>query len=528
MKTTFYVLAGALLTLSGALAAGRLLLSALRVRLAREEERLFAFVAGAACWSAAAWLLAWLHVARKGVFVTLASILIAAAFLAWRKRGPCESLPPLSRRTRYVCAALFAGFLLMYVVYAAAPETSLTGNHLGRVEQMREARGLPAPVAGIVEPRPSAIEFFYLPAFLVGRHVSAALAHLGFLAALALGLASYGRRSGCANAGMFAGFVIFLSPLAAVDATSARTESALACTLFFCYYALELWRNTGQRRMVVVAGALLAFALTIGTSSASVEPIQRAARPEYLMGRAIELTTMGATGQSFFGPVFLLAPLGLLALRKPTGRRALAGAAFAALWLVGAAHPEAALPLAVFVALAMGIALMDSPGMIPLLVAAHAVMSLPQVTTVYSWPDTWRLREWPLKAALHRVSEDAYLMPRMYPAFGWARTIDEVAGKGGLVFALAEPARAYCSARVIVAGESGGGRAVRAMLEAAVRPSPPGDVRRAAISVLKKRGFGWLFVPDAGPCAKDLRANPAVWGITPMREAHDAIVYRLD
>ncbi len=525
MKTTFYVLAGTLLSLSGALATGRLLLSALRVRLAREEERLFAFVAGAACWSAAVWLLAWLHLARKGVFMTVAAILISAAFLALRKRGPCESLPPLGGRTRYVCAALFGGFLLMYVVYAVAPETSLTGNHLGRVKQMQEARGLPAPVAGIVEPGPSAIEFFYLPAFSIGRHASAALAHLSFLAALALGLASYGRRSGCARAGVFAGFMMFLSPLAAVDATSARTEAALACTLFFCYYALELWDATGRRRMLVVAGILLAFAMAIGTSSASLESIQRAARPEYLMGKAIEWTTMGATGQGLFGPVFLLAPLGLLALRKPIGRRALAGAAFAALWLVGAARPEAALPLAAFVALAMGMALVDSPGMIPLLVAVHAVMSLPQAAAIYSWPDTWRLREWPLKAALRRVNEDAYLMSRMYPAYGWARSIDETAGKSGQVFALAEPARAYCSARIIVAEESEGGRALRATLQAAAGRR---DLRRAAISGLKQHGFGWLFVPDADPCARSLRASATGWGITPIKEAHGAVIYRLD
>jgi hypothetical protein len=525
MKTTLYVFAGAVLTVWSATAVGRLLLGALRVRLAREEERLFAFVAGAACWSAIVWLLAWLHLARKGAFFTVAAVLISTAFLVRRKRGPYEALPPLGRGMRYSCAALFAGFLLLYVVYAAAPETSLTGNHLGRVEQMWEARGLPAAIAGIAEPRPSAIEFFYLPAFSIGRNASAALAHLGFLAALALGLASFGRRSGCARAGVFAGFMMFLSPLAAVDATSARTEAALACTLFFCYYALELWDSTGQRRMLVVAGILLAFAIAIGTSPASFESTERAARPEYLMGKAIEWTTMGATGQGFFGPVFLLAPLGLFALRKPVGERALAGAAFAALWLVGAARPEAALPLAAFVALAMGIALMDSPGIIPLLLVAHAVLSFPQAAAIYSWPDTWRLREWPLKAALHRVNEDAYLISRMYPAYGWARSIDETAGKRGQVFALAEPARAYCSARIIVAEESEGGRALRATLQAAAGRH---DLRRAAISGLKQHGFRWLFVPDADPCAKDLRANETDWGITPIREAHAAVIYRLD
>jgi hypothetical protein len=127
-------------------------------------------------------------------------------------------------------------------------------------------------------------------------------------------------------------------------------------------------------------------------------------------------------------------------------------------------------------------ALMDSPGMIPLLVAVHAVMSLPQAAAIYSWPDTWRLREWPLKAALHRVNEDAYLMSRMYPAYGWARSIDETAGKSGQVFALAEPARAYCSARIIVAEESKAGALTSdaAGSRRAARPAPSRYLRTQA------------------------------------------------
>lgn len=655
MKTTLYVVAGALLTLSGGMAAGQLLLGALRLRLSRMEERLFALVAGAGCWSAMVYLLCLAHLARKGVFVALAVALVAAAFLVRRKRPPAESVPELDKGVIWFWRALFALFLVLYFVHAAAPEIGLVGNPLGRVKAYQEARGFPAPLDGISEAAPNAIEMLYLPAFSVGQHSAAALAHLGFLVALALGMLSYARRRGCARAGAFASLMVFLSPLAAADATAARTESALACALFFCYYALDLWSEDRQWRMLILAGVTAIFAVAItATAWGGAAP--------FLFARPLERTVLGAPGQGLLGPVFLLAPLGLLAARKPIGRRALAAVLMTA-WFAWGVRLEMALPLMVFVSLTMGIALMDSPGMIPLLLAAHAVLSLPWITGIYSAPSTWRLRGWPVRAALHQVNEDIYLTEHMFPAIAWARDIDDVTAKKDLVFSLVEPARAYCSARVVVARESVGGRALYEMLQTPLRadtqaietarlsfalraaralrivagaPSgtplrihevrlfsggreierkprwrlrsnsnprsvgnafdnsyvtwwsilhtaskdayievdfgatetldaatlewpagqnierleiwiPQGDgweklaaqvthataaprrgLRRAAIYGLKRRGFRTLLVPNADPCAKDMIENALVWGVTPLHETHEAILYRVD
>jgi hypothetical protein len=655
MKTTLYVMAGALLTLSGGMAAGQLLLRALRLRLSRMEERLFALVVGAGCWSAMVYLLCLAHLARKGVFVALAAALVVAAFLARRKRSPAAPLPELDKGVLWWWRALFALFLVLYFVHAAAPETGLVGNPLGRVKAYQESRGFPAPLDGISEPAPSVIEMLYLPAFSVGRHSSAALAHLGFLVALALGMLSYARRRGCPRAGAFASLLVFLSPLAAADATLARTESALACALFFSYYALDVWSETRQWRMLILAGVTAIFAVAI------TAPAWGGAAA-FLFARPIEATVLGAPGQGLLGPVFLLAPLGLLAARKPIGRRALAAVLMTA-WFAWGVHLETALPLLVFVSLSMGIALLDSPGMIPLLVAAHAVLSLPWITEVYSQPDTWRLRGWPVMEALHQVNEDVYLTEHMFPAIAWARAIDEVTAKKELVFSLVEPARGYCSARVVVAHESDGGRALYEMLQTPLRADmqatetarlsfavraaralrvvagassgaplrihevrlfsggreierkprwrlrasphprsagnafdnsyvtwwstleaaskdayieadfdaietleavtlewpagqnseslqiwmPQGDgweriaaqvthaaaaprrgLRRAAIHGLKRRGFRTLLVPNADPCAKDLIENALIWGVTPLRDTHAAILYRVD
>jgi hypothetical protein len=53
-------------------------------------------------------------------------------------------------------------------------------------------------------------------------------------------------------------------------------------------------------------------------------------------------------------------------------------------------------------------------------------------------------------------------------------------------------------------------------------------LRMAAIFGLKQLGFRVLFVPNADPCAKDLLENSPIWGVTPVREAHEAVIYRLD
>ncbi len=651
MKLTLYVAAGVLLTLAGSMASGSLLLSALRLKMTRMEERLFALVAGAGLWSAIVFVLAWAHLARKGVFVALAAALIGLAIVGARGRTHEEAPPKGPPVLCWLFRAVFVFFLALYLVYAVAPEAGMTGNHLGRVQQFWKSHGFPPAIGGVDETRPSAIEFVYLPAFSFGRHPSAALVHLSFLVVLALGLVSYARRRGAAPAGVFAAVLAFASPLAGVDATAARTEAALACTLFFSFYALELSSGNKRWRTAVLAGVLLLFAVAIGVSPVTPGPPfqEIAARPEYVLGKAIVLTTTGATAQGFFGPVFLLSPLALLAARTSTGRRVLLAAALSALCIAASSRPEAALPLAVFAALALGLAVKDSPGAIPVLMAAHAVLSLTWVAPIYSWPDVWRLREWPWMAARHRVNEDVYLTMRMFPAYPWARAIERATERGDVVFALAEPARPYCSRRVIVASETPATRRLQELIETPLRgdwqatatlrwtftprtaeafrvvaqaparihevrlfhdgrevprsprwrvrggeafdnsyvtawsSAAPGDaaeikfdtgiavdsvtvecpaaqngasleiwllsgghwertsgnalstpaahrygLRRAAIYGLKQRGFRVLFVPDSHLSARDMREGTLAWGVTPIGETHEAVIYRLD
>jgi hypothetical protein len=114
--------------------------------------------------------------------------------------------------------------------------------------------------------------------------------------------------------------------------------------------------------------------------------------------------------QGTFGPMFLLLPLGLLALRKPIGRWVwLAGMLLAIPWLsnAGARFLMPSLP---FFALALSLSLdMLAPPVLWVCLAIHAVTCWPAVAAMYQTPYAWRLQGIPWRAALRLESEHDYL-----------------------------------------------------------------------------------------------------------------------
>lgn len=109
------------------------------------------------------------------------------------------------------------------------------------------------------------------------------------------------------------------------------------------------------------------------------------------------------------GPIFLLAPLALLALRHSSGRRLLlAGLVFGLPALLNA-QTRFLLPALPFVSLALGQALASPRGLLPMLAIAHAIAALPAVMTLYANPYSWRLESFPVAAALRLVPEPVFL-----------------------------------------------------------------------------------------------------------------------
>jgi hypothetical protein len=164
----------------------------------------------------------------------------------------------------------------------------------------------------------------------------------------------------------------------------------------------------------------------------------------------MEAAVRGGVLQGFLGPMFLLAPLGLLALRGPAGRRLLLA------WLVFTSTFPAnvgtrfLLPGLPFLSLAMGMAFMNSRGVPQAVLLAHALISWPSLHGIYCDPYAWRLMAMPEHAALRRSPEERFLSEKLYE-YKVARMVEQHVPPGAKVFAFNQTADAYTSREVLVA-----------------------------------------------------------------------------
>jgi hypothetical protein len=168
----------------------------------------------------------------------------------------------------------------------------------------------------------------------------------------------------------------------------------------------------------------------------------------------VELTVDGGKTQGLIGPVFLLVPLSLLALRYRAGRRLiLAGLVLLSTYFtnIGTRFLIPALP---FFSLAMALALENVPMMLAGVVVFHAVASWPSQITDYSNPYVWRIMRFPYQAALRLSPEDSYLKQNFaeYPIL---RMLEEKVPKGERVFTPTGFATSYTSREIIQAFQGG-------------------------------------------------------------------------
>ena len=97
MPAVLVIAFGWVLTVSVCWTLGLLLLRALSLRLFRQEEFVFAFVVGAACFSTLMFLLAAAGFVYRGVLLALAVLILG--FGCWKRvyRFSAEPFPPLPR-----------------------------------------------------------------------------------------------------------------------------------------------------------------------------------------------------------------------------------------------------------------------------------------------------------------------------------------------------------------------------------------------------------------------------------------------
>ncbi len=581
-------LGGAAFTIAVCLAAGILLLRSLRLDFYRQEFPLFAFVGGSACVSLAIMLLCVVHQARLAVFLTggVATIgwAVRAEMRAPRKR---ESLPALPVAWRIVFTVVFAAFCACYLCNAAAPEVSPDGSsyHLGNVARDLRHQGFDWNFHSIYSSMPQGMEMLFLLAFAIGRHSAAALVHAAFQAALPLLIVCSGRRLGFPRVGCFAALVTYASPVVGIDGVSAYNDLTIATLIYADFFLLQVKSQKINTNRNILIGLLAGFAFSVKYTAGILLPFAAigskgrklgallagaaiiagpwilrnwiwtgnpaapflngwfpnrfwttAAEHQYLAGLGqyppfkslwdffLQLTVLGGFVPGMIGPVFILLPLALLALRHPYGRRVLAAAAVFALPAFFNTEVRFLIPAIPFLALALGFAMENSWGALPAIALFQSLVCWPAVMDTYCDRIAWRVRGLPIRAALRIDSEDAYIASRVgdYPL---RDAIAKDVPAGARIFSFAGRAAAYLPRDIVVGYESSDGIRVQEALQNAAAAHRG---QREAVLSAKAAGLTHLLIEDADGVAPDIKNSLSTWGLSEVTKANETTLYRID
>jgi hypothetical protein len=168
---------------------------------------------------------------------------------------------------------------------------------------------------------------------------------------------------------------------------------------------------------------------------------------------ALEATTRGGYVGGIIGPVFLLVPLALAALRFQAGRRLLlAGALLFSTYFanIGARFLIPCLP---FFSLALGLAFGEAAPLLAAIMLFHAVASWPPVLNRYASPGCWRLVRFPYEAALRITPPDEFLRENSY-GYGIARMIEAKVPPGEPVLTITGIPDSYTTHQILVSFQS--------------------------------------------------------------------------
>lgn len=158
---------------------------------------------------------------------------------------------------------------------------------------------------------------------------------------------------------------------------------------------------------------------------------------------AFKYTVTGTAVAGFFGPIFLLAPLGLFLLRLPHGRRLLLAAAFFGLPIIFNTGARFLIPAAPCLALSIALAVTDTKFAVPVLMTIHAVASWPGIADTYCDPYAPRIEEFPIQAVVNSKAALDYLHQKLGASWDMAQIIDKRLPAGGRIFCYSCPAQAY-------------------------------------------------------------------------------------
>jgi 4-amino-4-deoxy-L-arabinose transferase-like glycosyltransferase len=163
------------------------------------------------------------------------------------------------------------------------------------------------------------------------------------------------------------------------------------------------------------------------------------------------------------GPLFLLAPLGLLCARP---RLLLA----ALLFSTGIFMNQSArflIPALPFFALAMALVFTRWKPLAPVLAILHAVLGWPGVMPLYCAPTAWRLDSIPVRAALRIEPEDRFLDAHL-ANYRMARLVERTVPAHAAIFAWSQVAEAYTRRNILVGYQSASNQVLQDVLQSAL------------------------------------------------------------
>lgn len=448
------IFAGGLLPAAAAWSIGHLAL--------RQQELpgVLKFAIGAAILSTAIFFLGSAGFAERYAFLALAPICLA----------------PVYKGLRIKWRTPLAALALLYLVYALTPEiqSDAMNYHLALPQQMLQT-GFLSDHPGFYDVLPQGMEMLFAFSMAIGGPPAAKVLHLVFfIATLPLIFALAGKLGLPAWCAPTASLLYFAAPVCAVSGTSGYNDAAgvffiLAVCLLarehpalagiaagFCYAIkisglivippvifFYIWRREWIKLAWFAGGAVAmiapwmvrAFQLTGNPlaplfnrffpnpyfyilSEQNMSKWMRGYGTVTLWQMPVEVTLRGERLQGLIGPGFVAIPIALLALRHRAGRILLGLAVLLLpLWMMnaGARFLMPALP---FIALAIALAL---PRRIAWAVAlSHAALCFPPVLGLWSAEQAWRLRGFPIAAALRIEQEERFLWDSI-PEYSIAR-----------------------------------------------------------------------------------------------------------
>jgi hypothetical protein len=436
---------------------------------------------------------------------------------------------PAASRLELVIAAVVFVFALVYIVNALAPETQADANvyHLNPAIEASHS-GAFAREISFYERLPHATELLFVFAYAFGGVSAAKMLHLVFLFWTLPLIVSIGRKMGIPDPlPLIAAAMYFVTPVAGVSASSAFNDAALVFYLLatvrvlmasnslallagvfagMCYavkmnggiaiaagglflLATKQWRQVAPFAAGVAAVTLPWLLRNFAETGNPFAPFFNAVfpNPYFYAGTeerlAESLRSYGVPFQQRFweiaagsrlhggiGPMFLLAPLTLIALRRrPVRWLWLWAAVFSAGWWLNAGA-RFLLPALPFLALAVAATFPFRIAAALLLV--HAVLSWPWIIPAYS-PRMWRIERFPWRTAVGYEPQLQYLA-RDSVEYQVARLVRDKTGPNARIFDFVGLHKAHLDRNILGPWQSAEGARLLAALELArtVRESP--------------------------------------------------------